>query len=224
MLEPRFIHSLSEVSAEQWNAVAGCDYPFTRYEFLWALEETGATTADSGWEPRHLLLSRGEDLVALLPLYLKHHSYGEYVFDWSWADAYRRYGLAYYPKLLAAIPFTPATGPRLCLHAGEDREAALDCVVTALRAQADRKGASSVHVLFPDAEESARWQRRGLATRVGPQYHWYNRNYTDFDAFLAGFASRKRKSLRRERRRVAEQGLSLRVVEGRDIDAELWRR
>ncbi len=223
MLTLRFIDSLNAVAAADWNAVAGLDYPFTRHEFLHALEASGATTADSGWQPRHLLVYRGERLVALLPLYLKDHSYGEYVFDWAWADAYARHGRRYYPKLLAAIPYTPAPGPRLCVLEGEDRTALRQRVVAALREEAERCDASSLHILFAEEGEAEALAEQGLATRLGAQYHWFNRGYADFDAFLTGFNSRKRKSLKRERRRVAEQGVTLRLVAGTEIDDTLWR-
>ena len=120
-LEARFLASITELPRQQWNALVGSDYPFLRHEFLALLESTGCTDKESGWQPCHATLYRGERLIALMPLYLKNHSYGEYVFDWSWADAWRRHGLQYYPKLVTAVPFTPATGPRLCLLAGEDQ-------------------------------------------------------------------------------------------------------
>lgn len=223
MITLEFIDSIEAVAAADWNAVAGTDYPFTRHEFLSAMEASGATTADTGWQPHHCLVYRDRALAAVMPLFLKYHSYGEYVFDWAWADAWRRHGLSYYPKLLCAAPYTPVTGPRLCVAPGEDAAAIRAEVVPALQREAETRDASSVHILFPEREQADALQSLGLSTRIGPQYHWFNRGYSDFDDFLAAFNSRKRKSLRRERRRVAEQGLRLRVVEGRDIDAKLWR-
>lgn len=216
-----FIDSLANISADAWNAVAGTDYPFTRHEFLSALEFSGAADADSGWGASHVLVRRGSELVAVMPLYRKTHSYGEYVFDWSWADAYHRYGYAYYPKLLCAIPFTPATGPRLCVRAGENLAEIAAIVVDALRQQCDT--ASSLHILFPDAEAGTTFAALGLSERSGVQYHWFNEGFADFEAFLATFSSRKRKNLRRERERVAAQGLTLRTLEGPAIGERDWQ-
>jgi predicted N-acyltransferase len=216
------IDSIAQITADAWNAVAGIDHPFTRHEFLHALEHSGAATADSGWRPRHALVHRGSELIAVLPLYLKYHSYGEYVFDWAWADAYRRYGRRYYPKLLCAIPFTPATGPRLCVAAGEDIAAVAAAVIAALKRQLGDGAASSLQVLFPQPELRDALVALGLSLRHGAQYHWFNRNYASFDDFLATFASRKRKNLRRERERVREQGLTLQVLEGDQIGADAW--
>ncbi len=226
-----FIDSLSAISAHEWNAVAGTDYPFTRHEFLHALETTGCTNTASGWQPQHLLVSREQQLIAVMPLYLKTHSYGEYVFDWSWADAYRRYGRAYYPKLLCAIPFTPATGPRLCIVDGEERALVIRHVIAALREKIGVENLSSLHILFPPLELRDALKSAGLSERVGVQYHWFNADtnstnksdsFSSFDDFLATFNSRKRKNLRKERARIDEQGLTLRVLEGSAISAEHW--
>ncbi len=218
MIRCRFINSLSEVGAEQWNALLTSDYPFLRHEFLWALEHSGATSRRSGWEPSHLLVERNGELIGHLPLYSKYHSYGEYVFDWAWADAWQRNGLAYYPKLLSAIPFTPATGPRLTLS----EPAALADVCQFLKDHCETS-VSSLHVLFTSDEEDRGWGQQGLARRLAPQYHWFNRGFDNFDDFLATFSSRKRKSLKRERRLVADQGVTLQRIAGPDITPELWR-
>lgn len=218
-----FIDSLAAVPAAAWNAVAGIDHPFTRHEFLYALERSGAAAADSGWSPHHALVRRGGELVAVLPLYLKSHSYGEYVFDWSWADAYRHHRLAYYPKLLSAIPFTPATGPRLCVADGENTAEITELLVHTLRKRVQSDALSSLHILFPEADATARFTQLGLSPRLGAQYHWFNHGFADFDAFLATFNSRKRKNLRKERDRVLEQGLSLRVLQGAEIGERDWR-
>lgn len=223
-LEARFLPEIAAISAEQWNALAGADYPFLRHEFLNNLEQTGCTGGDSGWQPCHLTLYCGGQLVALMPLYLKSHSYGEYVFDWSWADAWRRHGLSYYPKLVTAIPFTPATGPRLCLLEGQDPEQIYPMLLQAVQQLAQKQGASSWHLLFPEEEVSRQLIPMGSSQRVASQFHWFNRGYTSFDDFLETFNSRKRKSLRRERRRVAEQGIELKVFEGREIGSEQWEK
>lgn len=218
----RLVDSIEAVSAADWDAVLASDYPFLRHAFLSALESSGATTRDSGWQPQHLLIEHDGALIGHMPLYLKYHSYGEYVFDWSWADAWHRNGLEYYPKLLSAIPYTPATGPRLSLASDCDIPALREAVGRFLCEQAGETG-SSLHVLFTSEGEDGYWQQAGLSRRIAPQYHWFNRNYDSFDDFLATFSSRKRKSLRRERRLVAEAGVTLQRIEGRDITAQHWR-
>jgi uncharacterized protein len=217
-----FIDSLAAISAEAWNAVAGADYPFTRHEFLYSLERSGSADADSGWQPLHALIKRDGKLIAVMPLYLKSHSYGEYVFDWAWAEAYQRYRRIYYPKLLCAIPFTPATGSRLCIAPGEDRTDISAQLIAALKKKINASEISSLHILFPDAIAAANLASTGLSERWGAQYHWFNRDYASFDDFLATFNSRKRKNLRKERERVAEQGLTVTLLEGEQIGAHEW--
>jgi len=223
-LHAQFVTSLAQVKAHEWNGVAGTDHPFLRHEFLYGLERAGCTTPDTGWQPCHLLLRRGGTLVALMPLYLKSHSYGEYVFDWSWAEAWRRSGLAYYPKLLSAIPFTPATGPRLCIAAGLEQRSAEQRLFEAVQQFALQRELSSWHLLFPEQAVSDRLQARGVHRRAAVQFHWFNEGYASFDEFLERFSSRKRKSLRRERRRVAEQGLSLTALAGDAISEARWQQ
>jgi predicted N-acyltransferase len=216
------LDSVSAVSATEWEALRRSDYPFLRHDFLLGLERADCTTAAAGWTPAHLRLHDAGRTLAILPAWLKSHSYGEYVFDWAWADAWRRMGLAYYPKLLTAIPFTPATGPRLlhdpALDAGELWRVFREQMPTI----AQRLDASSWHVLFPGEDDAAALADAGLHTRHQVQFHWFNRGYSDFDDFLDGFSSRKRKSLRRERRRVAEQGLTLSMRHGGELAEEDW--
>ncbi|MEE8056988.1 MAG: GNAT family N-acetyltransferase, partial [Pseudomonadales bacterium] len=223
-----FIDSIESVSCDQWNAVSGTDYPFTRYEFLHALEISGATNQQSGWQPQHILVytseQNDEELIAVMPLYLKYHSYGEYVFDWSWADAYRRHGVSYYPKLLSSIPFTPATGPRLCIKAGSNNATITAAVIAAIYQRAEALSASSIHILFPEKQDCCQFQQLGLSLRRGVQYHWFNQNFCGFDDFLTTFSSRKRKNLKKERRRIQEQNLRLEIIEGPDITPETWQR
>jgi predicted N-acyltransferase len=212
--DTQFITSLEQIDATQWNAVAGIDYPFLRHEFLWGLEQTGCTTAETGWQPCHLLLRQGARLVAIMPLYMKSHSYGEYVFDWSWADAWQQNGLNYYPKLVTAIPFTPAAGPRLCSAADVDARHCLSAAIEAVKALALHRNMSSWHVLFPEKDLSDSLVSAGLHRRVATQFHWFNDDYRSFDDFLGTFNSRKRKSLKRERKRVEEQGIVLKTLVG----------
>ena len=219
-----FVTSLEQVPAASWNAICGSDYPFLRHEFLYGLEHSGCTTAATGWQPCHLVLRDTLGILALMPLYLKSHSYGEYVFDWSWADAWQRSGLRYYPKLVSAIPFTPATGPRLLTRAGVDEDTAWSTALQAIEDFARRQDISSWHLLFPQREVSERLRERGLPQRVATQFHWFNEGYTSFDDFLARFTSRKRKGLRRERARVTQQGLTLRTLQGDEIGPRQWRQ
>ncbi len=219
-----FVTSLGEVSPQEWNKLAGTDYPFLRHEFLYGLEKTGCTNAESGWQPCHLVLREAQTPIALAPLYLKSHSYGEYVFDWSWADAWRQSGLEYYPKLLSAIPFTPATGPRICSAPELDPASGRAMVLEAVRRFATDRGLSSWHLLFPEEDASRQLEAAGAHRRTATQFHWFNEGYDDFDEFLSTFNSRKRKSLRRERRRVEEQGLVLKTLTGGDIGEADWEQ
>lgn len=219
--EVRDINALADIDAAQWNALTGPDYPFLRHEFLEALECSGAVSPQTGWTPQHLALWQGERLVGVMPRYLKDHSRGEYVFDWQWADAFERAGGRYYPKQLSAIPFTPATGPRLALAEDVDSDEALKALAESLAAAAP----VSWHLLFPDADIAARWQHvwPGLLRRESIQYHWFDRGYDDFDGFLATMTSKRRKEVRRERRLVADQGLTMRRLVGREIDEAALR-
>jgi len=217
-----FLDSLSGADREEWNGIAGADYPFLHHEFLYGLEQTGCTTAESGWQPCHLILRSGSRAVAVMPLYLKSHSWGEYVFDWAWADAWQRSGLSYYPKLVTAIPFTPATGPRLCHLPELGVDEAWDAALAAVTALAERRDLSSWHLLFPERDVSERLVRAGMHQRSATQFHWFNRGYGDFGDFLSTFTSRKRKTLNRERRRVEEQGLHLRTLTGGEIGHREW--
>lgn len=212
------------MSASDWDAVADTRYPFLRHHFLYGLELTDCTTARTGWQPCHLVLRQGERIVAVMPLYLKSHSYGEYVFDWSWSDAWRQSGLEYYPKLLTAIPFTPATGPRLCCVPDVDAQHMLRAVLQAIKSFASERGLSSWHLLFPNGETSEQLLAMGMHRRAATQFHWVNQGYNTFDDFLATFNSRKRKSLKRERRRVEEQGLTLNTLTGDEISPADWEQ
>jgi predicted N-acyltransferase len=219
-----FLASLAEIDSGLWNGITGADYPFLRHEFLHGLEKTGCTTAETGWQPCHLLLREGNEVIAVMPLYLKSHSYGEYVFDWSWADAWRRSGLAYYPKLVTAIPFTPATGPRLCVRPPLRQEEIWPSVLQAVSGFAQRQNISSWHLLFPQESVAATLLQLGAHRRTATQFHWFNDDYRSFEEFLGTFTSRKRKTLRRERARVAEQGLELRTLTGPEISESDWLR
>lgn len=221
-MKVQFIDSINQVSADTWDTLWASDYPFVKHHFLLALEQGKCTTHESGWQPHHLIIFDEDCLIAALPLYIKTHSYGEYVFDWAWADAYHRCGLTYYPKLVTAMPFTPATGPRLAIAPEQNRQALTDFIVEQVQQEAQRLGASSWHYLFPEADHHLPSDK--LMPRWGCQFHWFNQNYSDFDDFLSNFNSRKRKSVKRERRQVSEQGVTLERLCGHDIQAEHWRQ
>lgn len=216
-MQARIARSLADVDAAAWNALPGAESPFLRHEFLLALEQSGCATPATGWDARHALLYDDSGrLRAAMPLYLKSHSWGEFVFDFAWAEAYHRAGLAYYPRLVSAVPFTPATGPRL-LAAETDRH----CLLEAVRAHCKEEAVSSLHVLFPAEDDRACLEGAGLLLRLDCQFHWRNEGYASFEDFLAGFTAEKRKKLRRERRRIAEGGITCRTLGGRELDAPL---
>jgi len=221
--EFQFHSRIADIDAGVWDALAGGASPFLRHAFLHALEASGCATKETGWEPQPLLVLQDGRPVAALPLYLKRHSWGEYVFDWSWADAYRQHGMAYYPKLVTSVPFTPSSGPRLLLAGDTDHAAVTMAIVAAVLGRAKTIGASSWHVLFPTPEENALLNAAGLRPRIGCQYHWYNRGYTCFDDFLATFNSRKRKNLRKERAAVHGARIHFLHLSGQDITPAFWQ-
>lgn len=218
----RIISSLSEIDSIAWDALVGIQAernPFLSYAFLHTLHETGCAAPRTGWQPQYLTLWQNETLHAALPLYVKHHSYGEYVFDWAWADAYRRNGLAYYPKLLSAIPFTPVTGSRLLAR----DSAAGTALIEALLMLQEENGLSSTHLLFLPEEQAAVLENAGFMLRSGIQFHWMNAGYRDFEEFLDALDRKKRKNIRAERRKVREAGVSFRRIRGRDATEADWR-
>jgi predicted N-acyltransferase len=222
--EPRIVvaDDLGLVSAAEWNALGAAPYPFLRHELLRALETEGCLGERYGWIPQHLLAYDGRRLVGAAPLYLKLNSYGEFVFDWSWADAYRRNGLSYYPKLVSAAPYTPATGPKLLASPGADASAVRRALTDAATRLAQDLGVSSLHWLFSPTEEADWLESTGLLRRTGCQFHWRNEGFADFESFLATFSAEKRKKLKRERRRVAEDGITFRLLHGGDAAEGDW--
>jgi len=210
-------HSLSDIPRGTWERLAGTDNPFLRYEFFEALESSHCTSENTGWKPRHLVFRMEGEIAGIAPAYLKSHSMGEYVFDWAWADAYRRYDMEYYPKLLMAVPFTPSQGPRLLLDPklrdvldAKNLHDLLDALIA-------RLGAHSWHLLFPNAEDQQLLQHDEQLHRLGCQFHWHNPGYGYFEDFLSRLTSRKRKSIRKERRQVAEQEITFTRFHGRDL-------
>jgi predicted N-acyltransferase len=215
----RIVDSIASVPAQQWNALETGGNPFVRHEFLLTLERTGCVGGGTGWTPCHLLLQTASgDIEAALPLYSKSDSWGEFVFDWSWARAYQQAGLSYYPKLISMPPFTPATGPRLLAKTQDARTR----LASALIEYAREQRVSSAHLLFVTDADRAALASRDYLWRKDCQFHWHNRDYPSFDAFLATFRSEKRKKALRERRRVQENGISFRTLPGEEMDARLW--
>ena len=214
----QILHSLANVDADEWNKLAG-DQPFLRHEFLYNLERSGCVTKETGWEPHHLTIWRDRSLVGAMPLYLKHHSYGEYIFDWAWADAYQRNGLNYYPKLLSAIPFTPVTGLRLLTQDESLRKRMANAAVEL----AGELNASSVHILYPTESQAAELASNNYLQRHSTQFQWHNHGYCDFDDFLSAMSHDKRKKIKQERRKLSEQGIHFERVEGLEISETDWK-
>jgi len=210
------------IGRERWDALLAADADasvFLRYDVLDALHETGCAAPRAGWAPQFLALWRGTELAGAVPLYAKGHSYGEYVFDWGWAEAYERAGMTYYPKWLAAVPFTPVAGTRLIAVNDDARIRLADALIELARST----GLSSLHVLFAPPGQIDLLAARGLMVRHGVQFHWFNAGYADFDAFLAALTQPKRKKIRAERRKVAEAGITLRRKTGSEITVDDWR-
>ncbi|WP_341364426.1 GNAT family N-acetyltransferase [Thalassospira sp. SN3W] len=224
--EIRTVTDIHEIGATDWDKCAGTANPFVSFAFLSAMEDSGSANADTGWQPFHLVVTDDDDTVAgIVPLYVKSHSYGEYVFDWSWAEAYERAGGRYYPKLQAAVPFSPVPGPRLLIrsdHPAPERVRTL--LIGALCALPERLGIASLHVTFCSGDESRVMEDAGFLPRTGIQYHWCNRGYDSFDDFLGALNSRKRKNLRKERKQVRDAGYSFEVLSGDDLKAAHWDR
>jgi len=217
------VESIGAIEAADWDACAGADNPFVSHAFLHAVEASGSAAPDTGWGPRHLVArDAAGTLVGAVPMYLKGHSYGEYVFDHAWAEAYRRAGGRYYPKLQACVPFTPVPGPRLLARPGPDADAVRDALARTFAGLPQRMKVSSAHLTFCTQAEAETLEDAGCILRRGFQFHWENRDYRDFEAFLADLSHGRRKAIRRERRAVAEQGIELVPLTGADIRAEHW--
>ncbi|MHB1870394.1 MAG: GNAT family N-acetyltransferase [Steroidobacteraceae bacterium] len=213
--------SIDQIDPGQWNALAGPAQPFLRHEFLAALEHSGCLGAGRGWLPCPITLSDAEGLAGAVAAFVKDNSFGEFVFDFAWAEAYARYGRAYYPKLTVAVPFTPATGPRLLVRPGLEPGAVRARLIEALGEVAQARGCSSVHALFLTEADRAACAEAGWLLRRDCQFHWTNRGYGDFEAYLATFTAEKRKKARRERRRVEEAGIRFLTRFGNELDPAL---
>ena len=222
-MEVKQIHSMTQVDAEAWNNLTGRAYPFMRHEFLLALEQSGSVCEQSGWSAAHLLVINKNQLLALMPMYVKQHSWGEYVFDHSWAQAYLQQGLDYYPKWLSAIPFTPCQGPRVVAQAGIDTLDVMRLMLDFIKQHAEQGGISSWHCLFPELPQLEQLRTLDLSVREGVQFQWFNQGYSDFNDFLNTMNASKRKMLKRERRKVSEQGIDLVRISGPDVSEQQWQ-
>jgi predicted N-acyltransferase len=222
-MQVRFHSSIQAFDPVSWDRLVEDNTPFFKHAFHAAMERHGCVGDHFGWRPNHLGLYRESRLLAVCPLYIKSNSYGEFVFDHAWADAYQRAGLAYYPKLVSSIPYTPVTGGRLLISSELDRRVATQTMVDAIQQWLQDHGASSMHWLFTTAEEGEMLKSLGMSERLGVQFHWRNRDYRHFDDFLDSLKSKRRKNIRRERRIVSEQGFRFRRIPGSQVTAAQWR-
>lgn len=219
----RVVDCVAAIAAADWDACAGPDNPFLAHAFLSALEVSGSCSPETGWLPQHLVATdEAGTVLGVVPAYLKSHSQGEYVFDHGWAEAYIQAGGRYYPKLQIAVPFTPATGRRFLLKPGADPKLLAQLAEASL-ALAEKRRASSVHITFPTETEWTELGEAGWLRRTGLQFHWTNEGYKTFDDFLEALSSRKRKTLRKERREVADSGIVVRALTGPEIEERHWR-
>ena len=214
---------ISALDRDQWNACAGADNPFVSYEFLSALEESKSATAETGWGAHHIVIEGdGGELLGAAPMYLKGHSYGEFVFDHAWAHAFEQAGGNYYPKLLIGVPFTPVTGPRLLVPEGPDQVQTQQTLVAAAIEVAKKLDVSSLHINFPTTAEWERLGNFGLLLRAGEQFHWVNQGYATFDDFLGELTSRKRKAIKKERRAAMANDVEIEVLTGAELSEAHW--
>ena len=217
-----FIESIKNIDETTWNNLVNSDYPFMQHSFLLSLEESKCVGEGTGWYTFHLVVKEEEDVIALMPMYIKTDSHGEFIFDWSWADAFYRNGLDYYPKLVSAIPFTPASGPRLCVLDESKRTHITSLIKEGLEEISIELGISSAHILLPEKKELTSYVDSGFSTRTSYSFHWFNNNYSDFDDFLKELTSRQRKNLRKERSKILDQNIHMERIPGEDITEELW--
>lgn len=215
------IPSLDEIDAKQWDALTD-GTPLLSHAFLSALEHSGSVGRGTGWNPYPLVVKQNDQLIGAMPLYLKSHSYGEYVFDWAWADVYERSGLNYYPKLLSAIPFSPITSARLLVSEDASDNKIKNLMIEALEGAMQQHKLSSAHVLFPDEACAVQLEAAGWLKRTGVQFRWHNQNYANFEAFLATLSHDKRKKIHQERKKIQQAGVTVRWIKGTEITASEW--
>jgi len=219
-----FINDINKIGKTRWNELTGVHNPFLRFEFFSALEAHDCVGKTQGWIPQYLIVEdeTKNSLLAIMPLYLKYNSYGELVFDWSWADAYHQAGRPYYPKLVSAIPYTPATGERIFFAKNADRKLVTAEIINSLKQVTSENGLSSVHCLFPPESDCKAFEQQGFVSRLACQFHWHNQQYESFSHFISTFSSRKRKNILKERKRSTEQGIEFKILSGNEIEPDLW--
>ena len=216
-----FIDSIEKINKEDWDAVLSSKYPFLKYEFLKALEVTNCVSPEQGWTPLHLIASENERIVAIMPLYIKTDSQGEFIFDWSWADAYYRNGLNYYPKLVSSIPFTPASGPRILIADETRSREVIEEISKALKKITEESDFSSVHILLANKNEIKDFSQENFSLRTSYSFHWFNNHYLSFENFLQDMTSRQRKNIRKERKKINDQGVTVSRIFGSEITLEM---
>ena len=220
-MKVEFLNSIEEISKDQWDGIHANRYPFLKYEFLKCLEITKCVSSDQGWQPMHAVVYKEGKLIAAMPLYVKTDSQGEFIFDWSWADAYYRNGLEYYPKLVCSIPFTPATGPRILFSNSEDRNYVVNKISEALKELSENLKFSSIHILLAEKEEINQFSEEDFSLRTSYSFHWFNNSYASFDMFLEDMTSRQRKNIKKERLKILQQGITLSKIKGDQITIEM---
>ena len=220
-MKVEFINSINEINKEEWNAVINSDYPFLKYEFLVSLEKHKCVSEDRGWSPFHVIVSEENKKIAIMPMYIKTDSQGEFIFDWSWADAFYRNGVNYYPKLVCSIPYTPASGPRLSVIQEDKTTEIIESIYSALKKISEKLDFSSVHILLAEEEEIRSFSNAGFSIRSSYSFHWFNNNYKDFNNFLEDMTSRQRKNIKKERDKILQQGITMRKIKGEDITDEM---
>jgi len=220
-MEVHFLKKISDIEKQEWDSVVDSDYPFLEYNFLNTLETSTCVSEANGWSPFHLIVRNKNEITAVMPLYVKTDSQGEFIFDWSWADAYYRNGLDYYPKLVSSIPFTPAAGPRLSIKKGNKRKEITELVHQAIKNVSDELDLSSMHILLPEVSELEEFIKAGFSLRTSYSFHWFNNKYEVFDDFLCDLTSRQRKNIKKERQKIDAQGIRIERVRGKDISEEM---
>lgn len=216
-----FLDSIERIDKEEWDIAINNKYPFLKYEFLKALEITKCVSPEEGWTPLHLVVSEIDTILAIMPLYIKTDSQGEFVFDWSWADAFYRNGLDYYPKLVSSIPFTPASGPRLVVTDSTKTEEIVKIVSGALKQLAEENNFSSVHILLAEKDEINLYSNQDFSLRTSYSFHWFNKEYKNFGNFLEDMTSRQRKNIKKERSKICSQGIVMSKIKGSEITDEM---
>jgi len=221
-IEVSIIGAINEVTADEWNQLVDSDNPFARFEFLNALEQYHCVGQTYGWLPQHIIVKENNQIIGASPMYLKNNSYGEFVFDWAWADAYHRSGIEYYPKLVTSIPYTPATGQRFLIKDNNRYEEISQLIINAGLQHAKTIGVSSMHWLFTNDKDTLQLKNKGLMLRLGCQFHWKNNGYTDFEHYLSFFNSKNRKKIKRERKQIQQQDIEIEIRTGQEMTDELW--